>query len=368
MDDGPLAGTSRSDAEDGEDAVAVEIHPTVAAAFRALDDAAVAWVLLRGVDDLAHPSGDVDVLVEPGSADRVDRALAAAGLHRLGVLGHGRHRFYFSWDPAERLWIGLDVVPAIDFGRFQHLRTPLAAGCLGRRRRVRGLWRLAERDEAWLFLLHLLLDKRRLDPSRREAARSAAHRVDATDPVGRYLEHRVGVGAAQDVVEIGRRADGREFSASASALIRRWTRREPLRVPAAWLATLAARALDLPFPGHPAGLVVAVTGPDGAPTRRLVQTLRTTFPGPRRVARSGLAARVHRRLGRLVLLDGGSRPGFRPDLVLALGPPEALRSPEGPASVVLDATRSAGEVADDATSAIWARLIRSMAPRGADQA
>jgi hypothetical protein len=77
---------------------------------------------------------------------------------------------------------------------------------------------------------------------------------------------------------------------------------------------------------------------------------------------------MHGRLGRLALLDGGPRPASRADLVLALVSPETLGSSGGPASVVLDATRSADDVADDATSAIWARLIRSMAPRGAGQA
>jgi hypothetical protein len=346
-----------------------EVHPAVAAAFRALDDASVTWALMRGADDLAAPSGDVDLLVDAGQMARTDEALSRAGLPRMGVRGHGSHRFYFRWDPSDRRWISLDVVPEIRFGRFQHLRTPLAPRCLERRRRVGGIWRLDPQDEAWLLLLHLVLDKRRLAPARRPGARTAAGVASITDPVARFLEFRIGSGAAAEVLEVCRRAEGEEFAEFASSLIRRWARRQPVRVPAAWLATLTARSLDLPITGHPPGLVVALAGSDGARRRDVGEALLAAFPGPRRVARSSLAARVHRRLGRLVVVGRASSSGSAPDLVLALGAPgqEWTGSSPWPTAVVLDPTRSADTLVDDAMTAIWARLSGSMASRQRDQ-
>lgn len=304
-----------------------ELHAVVAAAFQALDDAGLAWVLLRGADDLAAPSGDVDVLVEGGSADRIDRALRRAGLLRMGVLGHGTHRFYLRWDAGTRAWLTLDVVTEIRFGRFQQFRTPLAAGFLLHRRRVDGLWRPAVADEAWFLLLHLLLDKRRLAPGRRAGAQEAAGAATLADPVAAFLDARLGSGSAGAALAAGARAVPREFASVAAALTRRWAAREPVRVAAAWLGTLAARGTDLPFPGHPRGLVVAVTGPGAG---ALARAVRARYPGPRRVSRSRWAARLHRRVGRIVVL---LRPAGDADVVVT--------TPRGP---------------DEVFGAIWAKL------------
>lgn len=316
------------------------VHPVVAAAFRALDDAGLAWVLLRGADDLAAPTGDVDVLVEGGSADRIDRALRRAGLLRMGVLGHRPHRFYLHWDPEARTWLTLDVVTEIRFGRFQQLRTPLAAGFLQRRRRVEGLWRPAAADEAWFLLLHLLLDKRRLAPARRAGAQEAAARAGLADPVAEFLDARLGNGSARAALAACARAGPRPFGSVAAALGRRWAAREPVRVAAAWLGTLAARGTDLPFPGHPRGLVVAVTGPGAG---ALARAVRGRYPGPRRVSRSRWAARLHRRVGRVVV----------------------LRRLDPGADVVLTA-RPGEDRTDEVFGAVWARLAPDADQRYAD--
>src|SRR4051794_14045744 len=134
------------------------VHPIVEAAFRSLTAADVRWMLLRGADDLARPSGDVDLLVDRSALPRLDGVLSASGLRRLGSRGHGSHRFYFGYDAGNDLWITLDVVSEVEFGPYQHLRSPLAAACLARRHQVGSLWRPAPEDEAWLLLLHLLLD------------------------------------------------------------------------------------------------------------------------------------------------------------------------------------------------------------------
>lgn len=163
------------------------VHPLVAAAFAELDAADVRWALLRGSDELADPVGDVDVLVHPDDLGRVDAALARAGLRRMGVVGHGSHRFYLRWDAATRRWLVLDVVSRVDFGRCQEFRSPLAEGYLERRRRTPAGWRLADEDEHWFLLLHLLLDKRRLAPARRPAARIAAGAARPGDPAAVFL-------------------------------------------------------------------------------------------------------------------------------------------------------------------------------------
>src|SRR4051794_25865245 len=90
--------------------------PVPAGAFAALAAGGVVGTRGRGADGLPRPSGDVDVLVDAAALPLLDAVLASAGLCRLGVRGHGSHRFYFCYDPASELWVKLDVVSAVEFG------------------------------------------------------------------------------------------------------------------------------------------------------------------------------------------------------------------------------------------------------------
>ena len=308
----------------------LDVHPLLAAAFRALDRSGVTWALIRGADDLRRPAGDVDLLVDAASLSHLDEVLAGVGFRRLGQRGHGSHRFYFAYDPVQDLWVKLDAVSRIEFGRYQQLSAPLAAGCLERRDIVDGIWRLHQADEAWLLLLHLLLDKGKVPANRCEQAAVATARALITAPVATFLDVRIGRRSAQRVLHAVRAGRAAE---EADRLGRRWARRHPVRTGAHCLVRRAARRLDLPVPGHPAGLVVALVGPDGAGKTTLCRTIAARFPTPAasvymgiwgvgrwdarlhrliggrliqratRVVRSSLTSRYHRRRGRLVLLD-----------------------------------------------------------------
>jgi thymidylate kinase len=320
------------------------VHPVLESAFRVLDACDIRWSLIRGADDLAEPTGDVDLLVDVAALDRLDPALAEAGLVRMGVRGHGSHRFYFSYDAADRYWLKLDVVTEISFGQYQQLRTTLAGPCLERRRRDRSLWRLAPEDEAWLFLLHLFLDKRRLAPERRQAALTAARQASVTDPVALAVDDAVGEGWAQAVLAVILHRQ-QDFGAVARRLSRRWTSRRPMRTAGRWLANGFVRHLDVPFGGHPAGPVVAFIGPDGAGKTTVSKAVDSWYPGSSRrvhlgiwrearwdallhrvpgvrpaqrvlrVLGSSAKTRFHRRLGRLVLLDRSVHDVFLPGSV-----------------------------------------------------
>jgi thymidylate kinase len=361
----------------GTDAELPVVHPRVAKAFRALDDAGIAWVLVRGAEDLARPSGDVDLLVDPSTLPELDEVLSAAGLRRLGVRGHGSHRFYFAYEATDTLWIKLDVVTRIEFGRHQELTSELAAGALRRRERRAGLSRLSPADEAWLVLLHLLLDKGGVAADRRDTALAAVDRAQLSAPAAVDLDQRLGAGTAAGLLDTVRAGDPTRISDLADELARRWTGQSRVPVRARRLARRVARHLDLPVPGHPAGTVVAVVGPDGAGKTTLIASLRRTYPSSSRAVYMGLwresrwdrllrsvpggrlghrvgrlvrasaAAHAHRLVGRLVLLDrfshdvllpgdvdtslGGrivgslaQRLGPDPDLVLVLDAPGEL--------------------------------------------
>src|SRR3954447_25240786 len=318
------------------------VHPIVRAAFRSLNQARVRWVLLRGAADLARPSGDVDLLVDAAALPQLDDVLASAGLRRLGLRGHGSHRSYFAYDADDDLWIKLDVVSRIEFGGWQHLRSPLATSCLTRRRPAGDLWRLPPEDEAWLLLLHLLLDKGRVPDDRRDLAVQATALATEESPVATFLDRDVAPGCSQEVRSTVAAGTREATEALASTLTRQWMRRQPVRSRTARLATRVARRLEIPVAPHPGGMAVALVGPDGAGKTTLAEAVARSVPLPSRrvymglwqqsrwddvlsrlpagrvgqrtarVLRSSLAVRWHCARGRLVLLDRFAQDALLP--------------------------------------------------------
>ena len=307
------------------------VHPTVAKAFHALDESGLPWVLLRGEDDLALPSGDVDILVASGLLPRLDELMNGIGLCRVRAAGHGSHRFYFGYSDADELWLKLDIVSEISFGPFQQWRTPLAPGCLERRVRNGALWMPAPADQAWLLLLHLALDKGEIQPQREEAARAAAAVASSGDRIAAYVDQRGGTGAAAQLLELVRSNRFGEAPAMAARLRSGWTNGALWRTRFLAVANRASRLLSPRLPGR--GLVVGVMAPDGAGKTTLLHGLRAAFPIPTayvymgmwgagpwdgwlhrvpggrtakklfRVLKGGMAARYHRVRGRVVLMD-----------------------------------------------------------------
>lgn len=306
------------------------VEPMLANAFRALDRTGQPWLLLRGDDDLARPSGDVDVLVAGELLSTLDSVFEAAGFCRVLAPGHGSHRFYFSYSTCDDLWVKLDVVSEVAFGPHQQWRTTLAPRCLGRRVRSGLVWLPAEPDRSWLKLLHLFLDKGEVAPNRMAMARAAAQVASADDSLARFVDHHMGACAAADLLDVVRQGRFDDVPATTAMLRSSWIHRG---VPP-WLLALRnkmLRQLGARLPGK--GPVVGVMAPDGAGKTTLLHGLREDVPVPTRyvymglwgagpwdswlrrvpggrsakkvfrVIRGGLTARFFSKLGRVVLMD-----------------------------------------------------------------
>ncbi|PNI08792.1 hypothetical protein CXX84_09410 [Arthrobacter sp. AFG7.2] len=380
------------------------INSSLIAVFRELDNAGSPWVLLRGELDLVRPAGDVDLLVSPDLLARLDGLLAGVGFRRVIALGHGSHRFYFRYLAGEDLWLKLDIVSDISFGYFQELGTDLASGCLQRRTALGPLWLPQAQDQAWLQILHLVLDKGEVASSRVPAARSAAALASGADPVAAYLDRTLGDGTAEELLGVLQSGSFDEVPAKAAALKRIWT---GTRVPP-WLVSSTSRALRRVGPRLKGrGPVVGALAPDGAGKTTLLHGLRSGCPLPSayvymglwssspqdrwlqkirggflvrkvfRILRAGLAARYHSLRGRVVLMDrlafdallpgsqarsrlGALTDAFalrfqpRPDLVLVLDAPgELMFARKGEHSPqILEGWRNAYlELAEDIPSA-----------------
>jgi thymidylate kinase len=256
-----------------------DVHPAILEAFQALEHAALRWALLRGADDLALPDGDVDMLVD-ADEDALSAALTTAGFRRLPTRGRGSHRFFFRYDTEQDHWLKLDVLATAEFGEYGEYRTRLAGACLARRHHDGSVSRLHGVDEAWLYLLHLMLDKGGVATEREPAATSAAEHADLTGPVPALLRRVTGSNAfAAELLKSVR--EGRfDHLAETSAQLRAvWRSRSPLSVRSRHLVGRAARRLSgLTVGDRGPGKIVAILGPDGAGKTTLARSLVGRFP------------------------------------------------------------------------------------------
>lgn len=314
-----------------------KVNPGLETALAALEGSGLPWLVLRGENDLLRPAGDVDILVARELVPGLDDLLGRVGFRRVQALGHGSHRFYFRYLPHDDLWLKLDIVSDISFGRFQELGTALAEGCLRRRVRLGPLWLPDPADQAWLHILHLVLDKGEIAPGRVEAARASCALASATDPVAAFVDRKAGNGTAGALLDVLQSGRFHEVPAIAAGMKSRW--RGSARPPR--LVSLAHHALRRVGPRlQGAGPVIGVVAPDGAGKTTLLNGLRSQCPLPSsyvymglwssspsdrwiatvpggllarkvfRILRGGLTARYQSLRGRLVLLDRLAQDGM----------------------------------------------------------
>ncbi|MGH3037151.1 MAG: AAA family ATPase [Gaiellaceae bacterium] len=316
--------------------ITLAAHPKLAALFAALDEAGARWCVLRGETDLLRPAGDVDLLIAAADARHLHDAARRLGFARLPAWGYGSHSFFLAYDASQDLWLKVDAVTELAYGPGFTLATEAESECLARRRRVAGVWVLAESDAFWTLLLHRLLDKKGPPPAP-DAERLAelASRGPADGPLARLVVSLCPAGwdlaRITGAVERGDWASLAEFEfllRTAWRLVRRDDIRR--REVAGLFWHLAEKWLR---PARRTGVSVALLGPDGAGKSTLAADLERSFylpvrsvymglyqnPAPRRTRRlrpvprtakrvatqwgRWLEGAYHRRRGRLVVFD-----------------------------------------------------------------
>lgn len=152
----------------------------MSALFKALEEEQIVYCLLR---DGHRPhtlgeSGEVDLLVAAEQLHQLRRVLGEFGFVSLLNWGHWPHHFFLIYDEVAGLWLKLDVVTEISYGRpVRALRTPLARGCLENRRRQGLAFIPGPEDELVTLLLHCVLDKGRFDRERRERLQALRQQI-----------------------------------------------------------------------------------------------------------------------------------------------------------------------------------------------
>jgi thymidylate kinase len=160
------------------------LHPKLAAAFAALDDAGVRWCLLREPSDPAAPRGDVDLLVDSGDTAAVTSALAAQGF--VAVPGWTRlpSMLWVAFEESDGRFLVLELTDELSFGPEGSLVTNLGRECLARRRRQGPQYLMDPDDGFWALLLHCLLDKQELPSAYRGRLQDMAADATAGGPLG----------------------------------------------------------------------------------------------------------------------------------------------------------------------------------------
>lgn len=265
-------------------------HPALVELFAAFDKQHIRWLLLRGEAELASPTGDVDLLVDPRDMPRARALLEASKYLYFPTYGRGTHTFYVGYHPATETWITLDIVTEMTYGRYLSLRSHAAAGRLAHRQRLGPLYVFASDDRFWALFLHCMLDKGAFAPHRAARLQELAPAARMDGPLARQVALACPDGwDPAGLVECVTAGDWGTLTQLSPRLRAGWRRREPVK--ARWweITNRAMQLLEIPLIRlRRPGVSVALLGPDGAGKSSLTAEIRRTFHVPVRAVYMGL--------------------------------------------------------------------------------
>ena len=248
-----------------------------AASARTLDEAGLAWAVLRLTFAPARPQGDIDLLIEPAGLDRAAVALQEAGFILLPWTS-GSSRGMLRYDSVGDTWQWLDLHDRLVFGG-RRVPTGTLRHVLERRWQSGELALLDPRDEFAAILGRTLLDGRALQERHRARLADLISQSDTGDAadalLARWLEDATGqpgvVDRARKLVAASAWVELEELGAS----------RAPSRTPAQAVGRARAAARALLRTVHGQGVrapSIALLGPDGAGKSTLAATLEERYP------------------------------------------------------------------------------------------
>jgi thymidylate kinase len=259
----------------------IQIHPLIETVFERLDQRGVVWLLLRGVEKLGAPTGDVDLLVESAGLDVVDGVLKELGFSAQGWAFLVQRRAYVAYVAADDLWVRFDVVPDVSFGPMLEFETSLARSCLDRRQWVHRVPTLSTDDAFWHLLLHYELDRGAIPQKWQALVAQSAQGAAASGPLALLLDGLVPSLGSDGLLELARSSAWSELQEAFVDVRTAWMGNRTLGQRASITARqglqrvgMATRTRSRP------GLAVAILGPDGAGKTTLARALEESLGIP----------------------------------------------------------------------------------------
>lgn len=234
---------------------------------------------------------EVDLLVAAGDLGSLQCLLTEKGFLRLRRWGYEPHQFFVAYDNSADLWLKLDVVTEIAFGRPTHAyRTHMADGCLERRVPCGSTFRLAPEDEFITLLLHRIVDKRDFTAaSQSQLQKIAGTSLDEIRMSALFTEHcppAIAWRAVRSQVIAG---DWSGLLSHRPAIIRHLVAREPFAVRVRQYRDRALRKLTKVISFlRPETPTVALLAPDGAGKSTIASGVAGSFAFPGSLIYMGL--------------------------------------------------------------------------------
>lgn len=266
-----------------------ERHVRIGLLFRALDDARIDWLLFRGEERMQRPAGDIDLLIAARDLDKSDEVLTNLGFSRQGSALLVSRRAYVAYVAEDDLWLRLDVVSRVAFGKLLEFDTTTAAAMLSRRRRV-GDFSLPDSDDAfWHLLLHYVLDRGDVPAPWRPILQERALDARAAGPLAEFLDTLTRDVTSRQILEVVRAADWPSLLAMFADVRAAWLTSQSRAHHARFDVQRVLSRLGLSqWTSFRPGLSVAVLGPDGAGKTTLAKGLRESLPIPTKYVYMGL--------------------------------------------------------------------------------
>jgi thymidylate kinase len=255
--------------------------------FHELDQAGLAWSLLRPRETLALAQGDVDVLVEPDAFGRAGEIVRAHGFLEMPVPGPDLHAARYDEREGRFVWLHIQGALRVAGAELPAHAVLTEADREGRRQP-------SDRWLLWILLLRALVDKGELAERHRPNVQALARGWEGgPEPLESLARHH-GLEPGE-VVALAAEGD---WPALLGLSVHR------AQPPPSRLRRVIAAAARLHHVRERRGLSVAVIGPDGAGKSTLVEGLTHSLPLPVRVQYMGLTG------GRLPTADALRVPGL----------------------------------------------------------
>jgi thymidylate kinase len=284
------------------------IHPLLETVFTTFNAEGITWCVLRSVEELAVPGGDVDLLVERVHMEHACELLNRLGFVELRSWGRGTHRFFLTYHAPTDRWIKLDIVTELSFGPRFDLHTSAERGALSRRRRVGSTATLSAEDAFWVLLLHSMLDRPHFARKHGAQLRALATNATSTGELAAIVSlHCPNGWSAERLLTETRAASWDLLDNVRSRLIATWESDEGTPRWAHFRQRIAPVVERFAQLRSRRGVTVALLGPDGSGKSTLSTGIQEQFYFPTRSVYMGLWQRSSRSIN-IPILPIATRP------------------------------------------------------------